>query len=1062
MRRTLTALLAGIAVLIATALASGAAAAGTGPVQVGHLQVEDSTAPIGIDTPNPRLSWQLLSGVRNEAQTGYQIVVASAGKGHRTVWESGKVTSNTSVEVPYRGAALTSATAYRWRVRVWDSQGRPTNWSRTGTFETGLMSAAAWKAHWIGATATTMSPQGASWIWYPEGAAGGATFPVETRYFRSSVRIPAGATVRRAQYLLTADDAFDLSVNGKPLASSPRVTDSWKQAMVIDVTSLLHAGANSIAVAATNTTSSPAGLLGRLHVDLAGGSVADLVTDGSWKSHDTEVTGWQQPGFDDSSWPAALAEVGYGNGPWGANVNVAAQSPYLRHGFSVGKQVAGARLYVTSLGLYEAYINGAKVGNDLLTPGWTDYSKRLQYQTYDVTGIIKQGSNAIGALLGDGWYAGHVAALGNHIYGTQPWLLADLRIDYTDGTSDDVGSDGSWRTAPSPVVSSDIYMGEDYDALQQQTGWDRAGYDDSAWAPAVVNDSVLGNAQIVAQTGPGIQQDQELRPAKMTQPQPGHYVFDFGQNFAGWVRLRVSGPAGTRVEMGHAEVLNPDGTLYLANLRTAAATDSYTLDGQGVETFEPHFTYHGFRYVELTGFPGTPTLDAVTGIVAHAAAPAAGRFSTSNPLINEIQHNIVWGQKSNFYSVPTDCPQRDERLGWMGDAEIFAPTATFNMDLSGFYDKWIQDVGDAQRPDGGFTDVSPGVTGGEGTPGWGDAGVVVPYVVWQRYGDTQIIRSSWPAMQHWISYLQANSTNLLRPPIGYGDWLNVNDNTPLDVIGTAYFGYSTELMAAMATAIGQTAQAAQYQQLFTQIRDAFDKAYVSADGTIKGDTQTDYVMALSMNLLPAALQSAAGDHLVASIKARGMHLSTGFLGTGDLLPVLTQTGHTDVAYALLEQTTFPSWGYEIGKGATTIWERWDGIKPDGTFNDPGMNSFNHYGFGSVGDWMYQTIGGIVDDPAHPGYRQFSLHPQPGGGLTHGSARYASPYGLIVSDWTTQHGQFTLHAQVPPNSTATVYVPAIAASAVTNAAGAHFTGMRDGAAVYTVGSGTYTFTAHTAS
>jgi alpha-L-rhamnosidase len=546
--------------------------------------------------------------------------------------------------------------------------------------------------------------------------------------------------------------------------------------------------------------------------------------------------------------------------------------------------------------------------------------------------------------------------------------------------------------------------------------------------------------------------ERELTPKGVTQPKPGVFVFDLGQNMVGSVRLRVTGAAGTTVRLRHAEVLNPDGTLYTANLRSAAATDTYTCKGRGEEVYEPRFTFHGFRYVEVTGFPGTPSARAVTGRVMHTDAPFTLDFETDVPMLNQLHRNITWGQRGNFLSVPTDTPARDERLGWTGDINVFAPTAAYTMESARFLSKWLVDLRDSRTPAGSFTDVAPMVgTVGNGTAGWGDAGVTVPWALYRAYGDRRVLEDAWPSVRTWLDWLEQHSDRLLRPAEGYGDWLNVDDETPKDVIATAYFAHSAHLAARMAEALGE--DPAPYSGLFGRIRTAFQDAYVFADGRVKGDTQTAYVLALSMDLLPKAVRKAAADRLVALIEARDWHLSTGFLGTPRLLPVLTDTGHTDVAHRLLAQRSFPSWGHQIDKGATTMWERWDSVRPDGTFQDPAMNSFNHYAYGSVGEWMYANIAGIA--AGRPGYREIVVRPRPGGGVTSARARFDSVHGPVATRWRQRDGHFTLTCEVPPNTTAEVWIPAASARAVTRAAG-RFLRQEEGSAVYRVGSGTHHF------
>jgi alpha-L-rhamnosidase len=605
-------------------------------------------------------------------------------------------------------------------------------------------------------------------------------------------------------------------------------------------------------------------------------------------------------------------------------------------------------------------------------------------------------------------------------------------------------------------------MGETYDARKELAGWNQPGFDDAKWQTTQTEKPTVN--LVAAGDGPG-RKMMELKPRAVNEPTPGHFVFDLGQNMVGWARLKVRGQAGNQVTLRFAEMLNPNGTIYVTNLRGAKATDQYTLKGGAEEIYEPRFTFHGFRYVELTGYPGTPDLEAVTGIVVHSDTPAAGQFECSNPLINQLYSNIVWGQRGNFLAVPTDCPQRDERLGWMGDAQIFIRTATWNMDVSRFFTKWCQDVEDAQRPDGAFTDVSPFVCCGAGTAAWGDAGVICPWTIYNVYGDTRILERHYAAGAHWIEYLVAHSKGLLRPAAGYGDWLSIKADTPKDVLATAYFALSTKIMANMAGALGKQADAAKYEDLFRQIKNAFNKAYVAEDTRIKGNTQTCYVLALAFDLLPQEKRSQAAKYLVEDIRAKGDHLSTGFVGVGHLTPTLTQEGYVDVAYRLLNQDTFPGWLYSVKNGATTIWERWDGWTKEKGFQDPGMNSFNHYSLGSVGEWLFDTVAGIGLESDVPAYKRIVIHPRPGGGLNSARAQFQSMHGRIVSDWKINAGQFQLLTTIPANTTATVYVPAASAQVVkeggqpsTNAEAVKFLKMEDGAAVFAVGSGTYQFSA----
>ncbi|GGN80074.1 rhamnosidase [Streptomyces albiflavescens] len=1020
--------------------------------------VEYVQHPLGLDAQRPRLSWPLVSDKAGMRQSAYQIRVATTASGlpRPDVWDSGKVTSGESVLVPYGGPVLKPRTRYHWSVRVWDGDGQVSGWSAPSWWETGLMDGGEWTAEWISAPASLVdapSFEGSFWIWFPEGDQTNSV-PAATRWFRGTAELPDGITA--ATLAITADNVYTVSLNGVEVAHTDLDTDNedWRRPAVIDVLDRVRSGDNVIAVSATNATVGPAGLVAVLVVRTASGEQR-VVTDASWKATDQEPPAdWRELGFDDGGWPAARVAAAWGGGPWGKVVPVSYAVTQLRHEFRLPRRkVARARLYATALGLYEAHLNGSRVGRDHLAPGWTDYRTRVQYQTYDVTELLRPGANSIGAYLAPGWYAGNVGMFGPGQYGRHPALLAQLEVEYADGTSERIASGTDWLAASGPIVAADLLNGETYDARKETPGWTSPGFDDGGWL-GVRGAGDVAPGLIVAQVDGPVRVERELTPEKVTQPKPGVYVFDLGQNMVGSVRLRVSGDAGATVRIRHAEVLNPDGTVYTANLRSAAATDTYTLKGEGEEVYEPRFTFHGFRYVEVTGFPGTPSARAVTGRVMHTSAPFTLDFETDVPMLNQLHHNITWGQRGNFLSVPTDTPARDERLGWTGDINVFAPTAAYTMESARFLSKWLVDLRDSRTAEGSFTDVAPVIgTLGNGTAGWGDAGVTVPWSLYQAYGDRQVIQDAWPSVQAWLTYLEKNSDQLLRPAQGYGDWLNVDDETPKDVIATAYFAHSADLAARMADALGK--DATPYRDLFGRIRGAFQKAYVTSDGRIKGDTQTAYVLALSMDLLSDASRKAAADRLVALVEAKDWHLSTGFLGTPRLLPVLTDTGHTDIAYRLLQQRSFPSWGYQIDRGSTTMWERWDSIRPDGSFQDPAMNSFNHYAYGSVGEWMYTNIAGI--SAGRPGYREIVIRPRPGGDVTSARADFTSVYGPVSTRWRQRAGHFTLICAVPANTTAEVWIPASTPKAVTHTHGT-FLRQEEGCAVYQVGSGTHHFTA----
>lgn len=744
----------------------------------------------------------------------------------------------------------------------------------------------------------------------------------------------------------------------------------------------------------------------------------------------------------------------------GGSAKIYLPSPYLRKSFKAKPGLKRATVYATALGLYELYLNGERVGKDHFTPGWSDYNKRVYYQTYDVTGLVKEGGdNAMGAVLADGWYAGNMFNRGQRFYGSRLRLRAQLELEYDDGGTEVIATDESWKSSRGPILEADIQAGEYYDARREMPGWSSPGFDESGWGEVDVTLEV----EPVVEAYPGIpvRPTMEIRPNEITEPKPGTFVFDLGQNFAGWARLRVKGKAGDKVVLRFGEMLKKDGTVYTANLRTARATDTYVLKGGGEEVWEPRFTFHGFRYVEVRGYPGRPTLDAITGIVAHSDLPVTGSLQTSDALLNQLYSNITWGQRSNYLEVPTDCPQRDERLGWTGDAQVFIRTASYNMEIGAFFTKWIVDLTDGQNPNGSLPDVAPAVIS-SAAAGWGDAGVICPYTIHLVYGDTRILDRHYQAMTRYMDFLERRSRNYLSPPLGfYGDWVNIDDPTPLDLVTTAYHAYDASLMAQIADALGKEEDARKYRELFENIKAAFSAEFVDGQGRIKGDSQTAYLMALGYDLLPEDLRPVATERLVGKIAANDYCLSTGFLGLKMLIPTLTEVGQLDLAYRLLTNRKFPSWGYSIDQGATTVWERWNSYTIEDGFGPVSMNSFNHYAFGSVGEWLFSTMAGIDTDG--PGYKKIIIRPRPGGGITWVKAGYDSIRGKIRSDWRIDGDDFELKVTIPANTTARVYVPAADPARVTvdgrpvkDSGNVRLAGMEDGSAVYEAGSGTYVF------
>jgi alpha-L-rhamnosidase len=838
---------------------------------VESLTSEYLTNPIGIDALHPRLSWKISTTQRNSLQQAYSIRVATDASfsSSKTVWNTGKVKSDSSVLITYNGIALKSATRYYWQVKVWDNHNHASAWSKTAYFETGLLSPADWTATWVQ---------------------------------------PKQDTLRKI--------------------------------------------------------------------------------------------------------PAIM----------------------LRKQFAVSKKIVSARVYATAHGLYELCINGKRVGDQLLTPGWTEYKKRLQYQAYDITTMLQQGDNVIGAMLGDGWFRGTTGFASQWaVWGKKLTLLCQLRITYADGTVQYVNSDGTWKsTQNGPITLDGIYDGENYDARKEIPGWDSKGFNDAAWVP--VDTVTYDKKMLVGVESVPVHKIQEIKPIAIFKSPKGTQIIDFGQNLTGWVRLKVSGQAGQTITIRHAEVLDKFGEFYTANLRSATATINYTLKGNGAETFEPHFTFMGFRYIAVEGFPGELKPENFTAVVVHSDMPVTGTFACSDTMINKLQHNILWGQKGNFLDIPTDCPQRDERLGWTGDAQVFSRTAAFNMQVAPFFAKWMKDVAADQFPGGGIPFVVPDnlPTGQATSAGWGDVAVIVPWTMYQVYADKHILQTQYPSMKAYVDYIvkKAGDKYIWHGGSLFGDWLfyrpgiydfsEPNGYTNPDLIATAFYAYSSKLLSEAAGVLGNTADEKKYSDIHEAVKKAFIHNYITPTGRIFADSQTGYVLALKFDLVPDSLKAKAAAYLVEDVRSRKNHLSTGFLGTPYLCQVLSQNGYTNVAYDLLLQKTYPSWLYPVKMGATTIWERWDGIKTDSTFQDKSMNSFNHYSYGAVGDWMYQQMAGL--QIGAPGYKHVIIKPEPHRKFTFTKATFETMYGQVLSSWEVKDATMQMHVKIPPNTTADVTLP----------------------------------------
>ena len=1136
--------------LLALAVSAPAIAAAT----VDTLRCEYRVDPLGIDAAAPRLSWVIVSDRRGERQSAYRILVASSpdllARDQGDLWDTGKIISDQSNQVEYGGKPLVSQKHCHWKVRVWDREGKASAWSAPALWSMGLLRPTDWQARWIGFDAAYEPSPGAArddslfnikglkWVGFPLNQAK-IGLPA---FFRKQFDLPADRKIRRAILALYAFNSCTASVNGKPVGQAFH----WDRTARLDTTKDLQPGANVVAIAAHHTDPYPPQIIGRLVVEFETGEDLVVPIDHTWTTSQQTANGWDSSGFDDHAWTAGQEDDSPWHGPPPVADLARLPAPYLRKEFSVDRAVRRATIYVTALGVYELRLNGRRVGKDVLAPGWTEFRKRVHYQAYDVTSQVARGRNALGAILGDGWYASTLAHLARrNIYGGRPRFLAHMTLEFADGTTQVVATDGSWKAAFGPIRHADLLMGCEYDARLAMPGWDAAGFDDHAWQPVVEQASPMSGAllDVTARLQAAIQEGQrsitisnealggdpapgvvkairitsrmddkemeqtvgensvldlgtaekpvtvvraaygkldgvdelkvqasvaepsrpleELPALKMTEPRPGCYTYDLGQNMVGWVRLKVHGEAGQRITVRHGEMLNTDGTIYTANLRSAPAADFYILSGMGEEVLEPYFTSHGFRYVEVSGLAAPPGLDAVTGIVVHTAMRRTGSFECSYPLLNKLYNCIIWGQKGNYLEVPTDCPQRDERMGWTGDTQFFAPTGAYNYDVANFFDRWLTTCRDDQNADGTFPHVVPDIMGGGGATAWGDAALLCTYDIYHVYGDTRLVAEQFAAMDHYMQWLDTKTTDGISHVGGFGDWLNAGGGASGPAIDTAYHAYLAEIMADMARAIGRTADADRYAKLHEDVKAAFVKAFVQPDGSLKDCSQTGYALAFSMGLVPAELRKKVAGKFVSEIERFKWHLATGFIGTPRLLPALHTAGRDDIAYRLLLTDTYPSWLFPVKNGATTMWERWNGWTPDGGFGDIGMNSYNHYAFGAVGQYLYGEVGGI--QAASPGYKTILIQPVIGNGLTWARTHFESMYGMISTSWKTENKKLTLDIAIPANTTATVFVPASDPASVTESGqpasrsvGVKFLRVENGAAVYEVGSGTYQF------
>jgi alpha-L-rhamnosidase len=1036
-----------------------------------ELKCEYRVNPQGIDETQPRLSWILAAAnpaMRDLKQSAYRIIVASTPAGAATMkgdlWDSGRVDSPDSVLVPYKGKALESGMRAYWRVQVWDQAGAPSAWSAAAQWSMGLLKPGDWKGKWIGLDETGIyhhpgSPfqllKPARWIWFDEGDPA-KQGPGAQRWFQAEMNIPAGRTIRHATFVLGADSSFELTINGK---RAGRNSSSAVMPEVLDVATGLKPGANLIVVAARNDRNRPAGVIGALKVEFTTGAPMLFSTGPEWKAANAESGPW-----------SAVRDLGpYGMQPWGEvgfSEEHALPARMVRKEFTVAAGLKQATVYYSGLGLSELYVNGAKIGDDVLSPGLTDYTKRAFYVTRDVTKQLTAGSNAIGVMLGNGRYLPPRRRVPIDMQGYgYPKLRLQLELEYADGKRETVVSGESWKlTADGPIRVNNEYDGEEYDARLDRPGWARPGFDESKWQSAQVVAAPPGAA--AAQMAEPLKVIETLTPKSVKQIRPGVWIFDVGQNMVGWARLSVGGPKGTPVTLRFAETLKADGTLYVDNLRSARATDVYTLKGGGPETWEPRFTYHGFRFVEVTGYPGAPTLQSLAGRVVHDAMSKAGEFESSDAMLNKIHHNIYWGVRGNYRSIPTDCPQRDERQGWLGDRSVVSRSESYLFDVAAFYTKWITDLNDSQHPSGSIPDVSPNywVLYNDGIV-WPSTFILAPSMVYEQYGDLRVVERNYPAMKKWTEYMRGFLKDGIMPKNTYGDWCVppekpelIHSQDPARVtqgalLSTAYYHKMLQLMSRYAKLIDRNDDAKEFDALAAQVRDAFLKKYFKeSEGKFDNGTQTSSVLPLALGLVPEEQRKRVFDALVHKIEVESdNHVGVGLVGAQWLMRTLSDNGRADLALTIATQKTYPGWGYMVEKGATTVWELWNGDTAD-----PAMNSGNHVmQIGDLGLWMYQYLAGIASDPQQPGFKHIIVKPYPVPALTFARATHQSPYGTISSGWKREGGKLALTVTIPPNTSATIYVPG---KTVTEAGGLKVAREEAGEAVFEAGSGTYRFTA----
>ncbi|MBR0501066.1 MAG: family 78 glycoside hydrolase catalytic domain [Bacteroidales bacterium] len=1106
MKRLFTALLAALALSACTRDFRG-------PFRLTDLQVDYMTNPMGIDTPSPRFSWKMESRKYAQSQASYRIVVSELPSGV-CVWDSGTVPSGKSVGIDYGGEALKPCTRYQWTVEVSGSgehTSRASSW-----FETGLMGSGWSDAQWISGGQPHFSKYrsgyniGFDLLLPTESYEADFLFGYvdENNYVRMQLRREKAAPVFALWHMtdgtMTCDYEKPLKGMFRPatgdIAAAVRLQvqahDYAKGYMILPSVNGKPLEKEPVSIRPYDAEEwKPFSRFNRIAFSQPEGSPATFsgleIGEDTWHTTLYESDEEFQVAGGETLVKSPAEESG---------------APMLRKSFDVRKDLVSARLYTTARGIYEYEVNGRKMADDWFNPGSSDYRYRIFYNTYDITPFLHKGTNAVGAMLGAGWYSdftGYATAWQDQ-FGTGLSLLAKIVLSYSDGTSEVIVSDGSWKAFNGgPVISDSFQNGEDYDARREVQGWSEARYDDSSWAYATVAEALPDSVTICSYTGSPVRNHIVLKAVSVSEPEPGVYVYDMGQNMVGVPRIRLSGERGKELtfrygEMTYPEVLPEDplppltseiyearkGYVYTDNYRGALSTDHYIMKGGGPETFQPRFTFHGYRYIEIHGLDKPLLPGEVEGVVLESVGDQLSGFETSDADVNRLYENIVWGQRGNFLSIPTDCPQRDERMGWMGDAQVFVRSATYNMNVDPFFTRWFQSVRDIQGEDGSYCDFVPkvglpphGSSKGGGAMGWMEAGIIIPWQIYLQYGDIGFVRGHYPSMVAYMEFLQKRAVGDIQPGSGYGDWVAVeHTNSPLT--NTAYYGYDAMLMEKMAAALGKDEDAARWHALYERIKAAFNREFVGPDGitkesknvppyfewiaggsdnTFKANTQTSYVVPLQADLFDAQHKPLAVQNLVENVASHGYTLTTGFIGTPYLNLVLSRNGFDNVAYQLFEQRAYPSWLYPVLQGATTMWERWNSYTIKRGFGPVDMNSFNHYSFGAIEEWMFSYMLGIQPVEDDPGYHSFVLSPRVGGSFEFVRGHYDSVYGRIESGWKRlEDGSVQFDFTVPANTSASLILPVEEDSEVEVRTGREHAAAGDNPGCFELPSGKYCF------